>query len=163
MTTTLIKAYDQDWKVTPFHCVVGPIHSESFIVLKQHWNDAFGDKGYAGVVHAQPFDYVFGWAKAEIAKKRKRQAETGFHELFYTRDPLVVNEMLPEETTLIVWDDEACGMVLTNFADMPDVASFMKEGCKLGDYWLRNALGGCEPLLRCGTVIVAYGQEVPRP
>lgn len=137
-----IKLGDQDWKVTPFHCVVGPITKEQFVELYDaHWKQF---NSINMIDHPDPFDYVIGRAASLVARWRgwREQKWT----LLFTGDPLFANELQPEELTLACLVDDK--LTVTNFADLPN-ASDMKI-YRPGEFWLNRAEGGAERFLREG-------------
>jgi hypothetical protein len=145
-----IKLGDQDWKVTPFHCVVGPITHEHFMQL---YGAHFEQLGSPKLIdRPDPFDYVIGRAEKLVARWRgwrtQREASglPGWA-LCYTGDPLFVNELELEEITLACIDDGK--LIVTNFADLPgaDVAGKIYFP---GEFWLNYAEGGAEKALREG-------------
>jgi hypothetical protein len=150
--TTTVVHRGRDWRVTPFHCVVGPIEAVHFGKIALYWSSLYGDNsaptkgvGSVKVVHRGVYDYVSDWARDEVGRLREQYA--GARLLFYAQDPLVVNEMLPGEVSLAVVEDDE--VVLTNFVDLFDPVGRLKVYA-LGEWWLSYAVGGVEPLLRFG-------------
>lgn len=142
--TKIIKLGDQDWKVTPFHCVVGPITSTHFF---REMADVFKQQvgGFGRLDRPDPFDYVVGRAEKVVAKYRAEYK--GRWVLWYTGDPLFANELQLEEITLACVDNGK--LVVVNFADLPGV----KDAAKIylpGELWLNYAEGGAEKALREG-------------
>lgn len=148
--TRIIKLGDQDWKVTPFHCVVGPITEGDAFVLRA----AF----VAGLRALNPelrasvcfwHDYALGVYVTEydklVAKWRSEQA--GAWNLTFLGNPLIVNEYKLEEITLACIDEGK--LIVTNFADLPDVEVASKIFVP-GEFWLNYATGGAEKCLREG-------------
>jgi len=141
-----IKLDDQDWKVTPFHCVVGPIgftHWED--VLCPTWLAQLQDAAIARVVKRDAFHaYPTEWG-AIVARRRQEEPQRWI--LHYENNPLIVNEYKMEEITLACIDDGK--LIVTNFADLPgaDVAAKIYLP---GEFWLSYCEGGAERALREG-------------
>ena len=144
MSTTIIKVGDQDWKVTPFHCVVGPIDPKHFTQIRDLWLRHFGSVGQVRIVHRNVFDYIINWAQEEVRRLRDLYGNDKF--LFYCQDPLIVNELTPEEVSLAVVEQHD-RLVLTNFSDLPRIEENLKV-YTLGEFWLSYATGGVEEQLR---------------
>lgn len=142
METRIIKFGDQDWKVTPFHCVVGPILQHHWEKLQAVWS--WGGPAMSAYLERPPFVYVHEWRR-EV--ESLRQLYEGDNFLFYTNNPLVVNEMQPEEVTLACIDNDK--LILTNFRDTAGFEDKFKVYA-LGELWLSYAMGGNEPALRFG-------------
>jgi len=158
--TTIFKFGDQDWRVTPFHCVVGPIKSTHFREIAMRWvaplradlSTCISGLAFvnykntcARLIHRDIYDYVYNWARDEIRHLREFYADTKL--LFYTQDPLVVNEMQLGEVSLAVVENGE--IILTNFVDLPNIVDALKA-YQLGEYWLSYAEGGTEQTLRFG-------------
>ena len=148
METRIIKFGDQDWKVTPFHCVVGPIlqlHWEKLQAVWSSWDGRYWNgRSMSVYLERPPFVYVHEWRR-EVESLRKLYEGDNF--LFFTNNPLVVNEMQPEEVTLACIDNGK--LVLTNFRDIAGFEDRSKVYA-LGELWLFYAMGGNEPALRFG-------------
>lgn len=170
--TRIIKFGEQDWKVTPFHWVVGPIFDvqatrafeigsanpiyEHWYLLQQVWNDAarsrlIGPATWAGMLsppHLQDFVEPRQWRDwVTLWRKPTENRPEGCWTISYTNNPLIVNELQPEEVTLACIDDGK--LVLTNFADLPGIDVALKV-YHLGEFWLSYAEGGAEHALRFG-------------
>jgi hypothetical protein len=169
--TTIIKFGDQDWRVTSFHCVVGPIisvdidkpysDSESMAArmnplwsIYNAWHAAsraMGQPSWAGVL-APPgmecYIYPTDW-RNWVAKWRKPDEfrPSGCRVLNYTNNSLIVNEMQLGEVSLAVVENGE--VVLTNFIDLPAIHKAI-EIYNLGEYWSNYAEGGIEHKLRSG-------------
>lgn len=135
-----IKLGDQDWKVTPFHCVVGPIEPYHFARLFREYSALVGVRSWIDT--PQPFTYVIG--RAESAVRALRSAGAC---LCFTGDPLFANEFALEELTLACIDEGT--LIVTNFADLPGAADASKVYVP-GEFWLNYAEGGAEKALREG-------------
>jgi hypothetical protein len=146
MSTIIIKHEGRDWKVTPFHCVVGPIAPEHFVKIRSLWIQHFGAHGQVLIVHRNVFNYLAGWAKAEICRLRDLYSNDKF--LFYCQDPLLVNELAPEEVSLAVVEKHD-RLVLTNFSELPEIKDSLRIR-PLGAFWATLATGGIEERLRKG-------------
>jgi len=145
-----IKLGDQDWKVTPFHCVVGPITYEHFVQLCGAHFEQLGSSKL--IDRPNPFDYVIGRAEKLVARWRGWRAQreaSGLPgwSLCYTGDPLFVNELELEEISLACID--AGKFIVTNFADLPGAVDAMKV-YRPGEFWVSYAEGGAEKALRGG-------------
>lgn len=144
MTARTIKFGDQDWKVTSFHCVVGPITRAQFVELYDVFWKRLG--GIKLIDRPDPFAYVSERASNVVKTWRRWSSERG-EALCYTGDPLFVNELQPEEVTLACIEDSK--ITLTNFADLPGIQDALKV-FKLGEFWVSYATGGAELPLRTG-------------
>ncbi len=151
METRIIKFGDQDWKVTPFHCVVGDING---VVWKEDiaepWQRHMAQNSiphYAPPLLFIPQAFVYVTQRRSSVEQLRKQTAIGYWVLFFTNDPLVVNEMQPEEVTLACIDNDK--LVLTNFRDLPNIEDGLKV-YHLGEYWLSYAVGGNERCLRFG-------------
>jgi hypothetical protein len=139
-----IKLNDQDWKVTPFHCVVGPIDRASWDWLMLSWLAQLKPASVGRTVERGPFVYPIKW-KALVEKWRSD--DPSFWRVHYENNPLIVNEYKMEEITLVCIDDGK--LIVTNFADLPgaDVAAKIYLP---GEFWLNYCEGGAERALREG-------------
>jgi len=142
--TQIIKFGDQDWKVTtPLHFVVGAIKLSQWVDIAWAWQKTGSIGGTASFLAAGMFDYVCDHDKL-MRDYRNRFREP---HLAFVNDPLLVNEMQPEEVTLACIENDK--LILTNFADLPGIENAMKI-YKLGEFWLSYATGGAELPLRTG-------------
>lgn len=148
MDTISIPFQKQQWSVTPgFHAVVGPITKAQFKQVWEAWKAHFGKDGSPKPMYVLPageqvFTYVTDKDRL-IAKLREKWAERSL--LFFTNDPLIVNQLKPEEVTL------ACvvggEVLLVNFKDLPNIDIGLQI-FRLGEYWVSYAEGGAEEDLR---------------
>lgn len=145
--TKVVRLRGREWRVTPFHCVVGPVDLGVFfgevatIWREVAWPRAQGVHVYC--MDVRPDVYVTD-KKAYVERHREMYRDPC---LFFTNDPLVVNEMRLGEVSLVVVD--AGEVVLTNFVDLPDAEVALKI-YKQGEWWLCAAEGGAEEALRFG-------------
>lgn len=136
---------EQDWKVTPFHCVVGPIDRGFWEALWMSWvvqlkpaeAGRVRPKNEIFVYPPQWRDIVAGW----------RRDDTGRWCVHYENNPLIVNEYKLEEITLACIDDGK--LIVTNFADLPGAGDAAKIYSP-GEFWLNYCEGGAEKALREG-------------
>ena len=151
-----IKCGDLDWKVTAFHCVVGPIARERNWGIGAEWARNLGALGlqtWNGFLSPDPThmrnDYIYPteWPSVVAAWRQPNQYRpVGCWVLNYTNNPLILNEYEPEEVTLACEDN---GLVLINFADLPGIQDALKV-YQLGEFWVCYAEGGTERALRGG-------------
>lgn len=142
--TRIIKLGDQDWKVTPFHCVVGPIAPQHWERLTDAWIEQLPSSGVARLQSGDAFIYPTEW-KAIVARRRREDLDGWV--IHYSADPLIVNEYQLEEITLACIDDGR--LIVTNFADLPGAADAAKIYLP-GEFWLNYCEGGAEKALREG-------------
>jgi hypothetical protein len=141
--THIIKFGDQDWRVTPLHCVVGPIKRPTFEVIGHFWN-AHAPQARSAILTVGPFTYPL---EIRVDLEHQGWRSYPFPVLFFTNDPLVVNEMRLGEVSLAVVENGK--IVLTNFLDLPGIEDAIKI-YHLGEFWLSYAEGGTERRLRFG-------------
>jgi hypothetical protein len=159
MSSRIIKLGDQDWRVTPFHCVVGQVVPRRGPLDRDfsHLHAMYGawtsqlDPAWAGMMappHYADFVCPHEW-RDEVASWRRpdEHRSAGCWVLNYTNNPLVVNEYKLEEITLACVDEGR--LVVTNFADLPGAADASKVYFP-GEFWLNYAEGGAEKTLREG-------------
>jgi len=148
----------QDWRVTLFHCVVGPVQAEHLEELADLWHAVGLDllkvfqspstQVESHILHIDPFMYVTDFRDFMVCRRRE---VGGGAFLFYTNNPLIVNEMQLGEVSLAVVENNK--VILTNFVDLPGIENAMKI-YKLGECWLNYAEGGTEQRLRFGKVTI---------
>jgi hypothetical protein len=146
--TTTIHVLDQDWKVTPFHCVVGPIDARTWIAIGRGWGDGAVDLGKTRGVVLSANDFCYVTERKRLIEEQRAIWQTWAY-AFYTNDPLIVNEMKLGEVSLAVVEDGK--IVLTNFLDLHDVIGHIKI-FNPGEWWLNYAEGGAERRLRFGEI-----------
>lgn len=138
------------WTVTPgFHAVVGDITKSQFKEVWGVWKEHFEKDGGGKPVYVLPAgDQVFTYVtdKGHLVS-RLRDKWAGRNLLFFVNDPLIVNELRPEEVTLACRVGEQ--VILTNFTELDDIEDALKI-YKLGEFWVSNAEGGSEHRLRFG-------------
>lgn len=153
-----IKFGDQDWKVTPFHFVVGDIiqvpvndEGEDWMFKHEHilerwwmittaWHNGLSNEGsWAGFLESPHFaSYVY---PCDWYKWVTRWRQTGARRrnskwmLSFTNNPLIVNELQPEEVSLASVENDK--LTLTNFTDLPNVVEGFKI-YQLGEFWLSH-------------------------
>jgi hypothetical protein len=149
--TTIIDFNGQPWSVTPFHCIVGPIDEHTLHEINTAWGKSWRAKPkkdrrvprtYCPLLGA--FTYVTkykGWVKNRRAFFKEEAS------LWYTSNPLIVNEMKLEECSLVVIENGQ--IIVTNFLDLANIAD-RSSVYKPGELWLSYAVGGTEPILRFG-------------
>jgi hypothetical protein len=146
--TKIIQFEGRPWRVSRFHFVVGAIDSRDWnrvqVCLPPATADCCWFSGLVVLVEAD-FVYVNAWTE-HVAQWRARQTPFDWF-LGFTNNPLVVNELQPEECTLACHEDDQ--LILTNFADLPNIETAMKI-YQLGEFWLSYATGGAERPLRKG-------------
>ena len=102
-STTTINVLDQAWKVTPFHCLVGPVGYRELADVTREWETCWptyeGTKTSALLGGIDPFCYVTAYERL-VGAHRDAWKDRAF--LFYTNNPLVVNKMKLGEVSLAV-------------------------------------------------------------
>ena len=175
---TTIKFGDHDWKVTPFHFVVGDIiqvpvtddgeqwrfdHNhmmERWWSITNAWHNNFFDEGsWAGFLespHFASYTYPLDWKKW-VARWRQSNESNVYRGgakwmLSFTNNPLIVNELQLGEVSLASVENGK--LVLTNFIDFPNTDALIErlKVYQLGELWLSYAQGGEERALRFGEV-----------
>lgn len=149
-STTTINVLDQAWKVTPFHCLVGPVGYRELADVTREWETCWptyeGTKTSVLLGGIDPFCYVTAYERL-VGAHRDAWKDRAF--LFYTNNPLVVNEMKLGEVSLAVVEHGK--VVLTNFVDFAREPLVERlKVYELGELWLSYATGGSEKLLRFG-------------
>jgi hypothetical protein len=144
--TRVIKFGDQDWKITPFHFVVGPIMREHFDRLAKCWLKNVSEASPENVWEIAPEAFCYVTERKNQLQQHREETKNTWS-LSVTSDPLTVNELQPEEVTLACIENGK--LVLTNFADLPKLEARLKV-FNLGEFWLNYATGGAELSLREG-------------
>lgn len=147
----------QSWTVTPgFHAVVGDISKAQFKEVWGVWKKHFEQAGGGKPIYVLPSgDQVFTYVTDKGHMIRHlRDKWAGRNLIFFTNDPLVINELAPEEVTLACRNVDQ--VVLINFTELDDIEEALKV-YKLGEFWVSNAEGGSERRLRFGPPIDRNG------
>lgn len=141
----VIKLGEQDWKVTPFHCVVGPIDRSSWEFLWHAWTAQL-HPAEAGQLRPKDEFLIYPPQWRDIVANWRNDCP-GWWRVHFENNPLIVNEYQLEEITLACIDDGK--LIVTNFADLPGVDVAAKIYLP-GEFWLNYCEGGAEKALREG-------------